>query len=398
MTFTKEIVDRFLDPDAPNWSLPDPDLGYRLQDTLLKYGLDETYAIFRYEPDGARKMVNFSEQQCRINTYGDSYTQGCQVNDGETWQEILAAHFGEPIRNFGVGGYGVYQAYRRMLREESTDSPQRNVLLNIYSADHVRNIYSWRWLTYEESRRKGIEEVSDALGSWVLECAPWAHLRLNLQSGGFDEIENHYSTPESLYLLCDEDHVYESFKNDLWVQVILAQNHATDTNVGLLQRVADALDIRADFSTSKAIASSAITLFQACALRSTMFTVNKTHELATEQNKKLMVLLSYSAEDIIQAAEGAPRPDSSLISHLEAEGIEYVDTLEKHLEDFQSFSCSPKEYAERLYIGHYNPSGNHFFAFAIKDAVVSWLDPAPPTYQPDEEAATKVLASNSRGQ
>ena len=24
--------------------------------------------------------------------------------------------------------------------------------------------------------------------------------------------------------------------------------------------------------------------------------------------------------------------------------------------------------------------GNHFFAFAIKDALVKWLDPNPPTY------------------
>ena len=334
MTFTREIVDRFLDPDAPNWSLPEPELGYRLQHTLLKYGLDQTYAIFRYEPDGARKRVNFAEQPCRINTYGDSYTQGCQVNDGETWQEILAAHFGEPIRNFGVGGYGVYQAYRRMLKEESTDSSVRNILLNIYSADHVRNIYSWRWLSYTDSRRRGIEEVSDALGSWVLECTPWAHLRLNLQSGSFDEIGNCYSSPESLYLLCNEEHVYENFKNDVWVQVVLAQNYATDTNVGLLQQVADALDLRADFSTAEATSRSANTLFQACALRSTMFTVDRALDLAEEQDKKLMVLLSYSAEDIVQASKGAPRPDSALVSHLEAEGIEYVDTLEKHLEDF----------------------------------------------------------------
>ena len=36
-----------------------------------------------------------------------------QVSDGETWQEYLAAHLDEPIRNFGMGGYGVYQACRR---------------------------------------------------------------------------------------------------------------------------------------------------------------------------------------------------------------------------------------------------------------------------------------------
>ena len=29
------------------------------------------------------------------------------MNDGETWQEYLAAHLREPIRNYGVGGYSV---------------------------------------------------------------------------------------------------------------------------------------------------------------------------------------------------------------------------------------------------------------------------------------------------
>ena len=65
--------------------------------------------------------ARYAGRPCRINTYGDSFTQCHQVSDAETWQEYLAGHLGEPIRNFGMGGYGVYQAYRRMVREEQTD-------------------------------------------------------------------------------------------------------------------------------------------------------------------------------------------------------------------------------------------------------------------------------------
>ena len=36
-----------------------------------------------------------------------------------------------------------------------------------------------------------------------------------------------------------------------------------------------------------------------------------------------------------------------------------------------------KEY----FIGHYNPRGNHFFAYSIKNVVVNWLDPKPITYR-----------------
>jgi hypothetical protein len=38
-----------------------------------------------------------------------SFTQYHQVSDGETWQEYLAAHLGEPVGDFGIGlDTGVY--------------------------------------------------------------------------------------------------------------------------------------------------------------------------------------------------------------------------------------------------------------------------------------------------
>lgn len=36
---------------------------------------------------------------------------------------------------------------------------------------------------------------------------------------------------------------------------------------------------------------------------------------------------------------------------------------------------------KRYYHRHYGPQGNQFFAFAIKNAVVEWLDPKPIAYQ-----------------
>lgn len=32
------------------------------------------------------------------------------------------------------------------------------------------------------------------------------------------------------------------------------------------------------------------------------------------------------------------------------------------------------------YIGHYNPAGNYFFAFAVKDILLEWVGPKPPNY------------------
>ena len=115
---SREVIDAFI--QRPHWATFDPELGYTLHNSLVRSGIDESRAIETIRPDGARSRFLYAGRKPRINTYGDSFTECNQVSDGETWQEYLAGHLGEPIGNFGVGGYGVYQAYRRMLRVERT--------------------------------------------------------------------------------------------------------------------------------------------------------------------------------------------------------------------------------------------------------------------------------------
>jgi hypothetical protein len=38
-------------------------------------------------------------------------------------------------------------------------------------------------------------------------------------------------------------------------------------------------------------------------------------------------------------------------------------------------------YLKRYYIGHHNPAGNFFAAWALKNQVVDWLDPTPEPYR-----------------
>jgi hypothetical protein len=52
--------------------------------------------------------------------------------------------------------------------------------------------------------------------------------------------------------------------------------------------------------------------------------------------------------------------------------------------DFQRYRLSWDDYLKQYFIGHYNPRGNHFFAYSIKDTVLQWLEPKPITYQQRE--------------
>ena len=380
LAYTREDVSIFLDPAQRNWAKFDPVMGYLLQDGVLHDGVDGARTVLSFGTAGERKTINFASRPCRINTYGDSFTQGHQVSDGETWQEYLAAHFGEPVRNFGIGGYGVYQAYRRMLREEATPSAAEYLVLNIWGLDdHLRSIDSWRWLRFGESWRTRPEHRHMFHGN------PWAHVRLDPRSGRLVELQNPYPTPGSLYKLCDNDYVYETFRDDLIVKLLLAQRKGAGVNLKELEALAAWLNVRADLSSPDAVAETARAVHVEYALRAGMHVVEKARAFALEKKKKLLVLLSYDSGTVRRACEGLPRPDDSFVGFLRDKKILFVDVLAKHVEDFKTFRLSPQEYISRYFIGHYKPVGNHFFAFAIKDAVAAWLDPKPVAYRTGSE-------------
>ncbi|KKK72260.1 hypothetical protein LCGC14_2905650, partial [marine sediment metagenome] len=208
-TFREIDVDSVLDRKKSSWVRFDPVLGYVPDDIVIKDGEGSRSSIYTFEPSGERKLINGLDHPCRINTYGDSFTMCQQVSDGETWQEYLAAHLGEPVRNFGNGGYGVYTAYRRALRMEATDCSGEYIVLGIYDDDHIRSLDAARWIRTQWRRRN--RQPAKAVPMHGL---PWAHVRFDLKEGRFVEMPGVCETDDDLRALCDGDHFYETFKDD----------------------------------------------------------------------------------------------------------------------------------------------------------------------------------------
>ena len=380
-TLTREVVDRFLDPTSHNWAGFDPELGYARKNSVSRDGIGGGYALCTHGMQGERKMIQYAGDPCRINTYGDSFTYGDQVNDAETWQEYLAAQLGEPIRNFGVGSYGVYEAYRRMRREEATDIAAKYVMFGIYDDDHTRSIYPWRALHMSTHYWPGVKAAVDSPECFDFHANPWAHLRFNPQNGQFEERENEYDTPESLYKLCDADFVYETFGNNFDIQVNLAMQQATDVDYEILHAHAEALDVPVDLSTPEKMAESAKRLLTISSLRSTLYVLDKVSTFAEKENKQLMIVLTFSMGTVVEACDGQPRFDQMLIDYLQERNMRHIDMLVEHVTDFSNFKLSSREYVDRYYYGHYAPAGNHFLAFTLRQALKEWLDPRPPTYR-----------------
>jgi hypothetical protein len=397
--WTRADVEYFLDPARPSWARFDGLTGYVPADIVIRDGMDGCSTVNSYDDLGpaatidpshlpvARHLTNYRERACRLNTYGDSFTQCHQVSDGETWQEILAAHLGEPIRNFGVGGYGVYQAFCRMRVIEPASHGTDYVVLNIFDDDHVRNLDAARWFRLARFRAN--------MGAGLppmLHANPWAHLRFDPNAGRFVEKPNLLPTPESLFAMSDRAFVVETFRGDPIVALECLSRGISVEDVTALEALAEAIGVPTDLRSGD-IATAARSLFLAYGLQATLTTLDLVRNFLAGQGKHLMVMLSYGSSSVVDALEGRPRFDQVLLDNLTSHGDPVVDGLDAHVRDFAAFTLPAGEYCDRYYNGHYTPSGNHFFAFAAKDAVVDWLDPTPTTYaepgqQFEDSAAT----------
>ncbi len=390
-TCDKSYIDLFLDETAPNWATFDPELGYVLKSCSMRDGIDNSYTMGTYLPGGERRTLLYADAPCRINTYGDSFTQCHQVSDAETWQEYLAGHLGEPVRNFGVGGYGVWQAYRRLLRHEAReDQAAEYLIFNIFSDDHLRSIDRWRWIRIRDFRTE-IREVTPH----YFHATPWTCLRMDPDTLRFRVLPSLCPRREDLYRLCDREYLYEQFARDPVVHLEQAKNGG-EYDPAILRELADMLELPVDLSDSGRAAQSAALLHNTYALRSTEYILEELKQYCAAQGKKLLLVLSYSAPDMATGLLGEPRFDSRLLEYLRENAFSVVDLIAEHKAEFDTYRLDAAAYLKKYYIngfGHYGPSGNHFCAYRVKDPLVKMLEPKPFPYAQREMVGAATLAS-----
>jgi hypothetical protein len=371
----KEVIDRFL--KGPSWAQFDAELGYIPGNYLPADGMDKSSSISTVQSNGARTSFLYTGKKCRINTYGDSFTHGDQVNDGETWQEYLAGHLGEPIRNFGVGGYGVYQAYRRMIREERRNGAEY-LILYIWGDDHIRSLLRCRHaIIYKRwSHRDGT----------MFHANFWAHVEMDLQTGRLVEKENPLNTRESLYRMTEPRFMVERLKDDLALQLYaVVRGYTTELDRDKITQLAAHLGYRMDWSRESEIPRMAQELLDRYSFEATRFSLRKAREFAQQNRKKLLIALFDPGRAMREMREKGTRYDQPIVDYLKAEKFEYFDMNEVQLRDFDRYRIPFDEYMKLYFIGHYNPRGNHFFAYSIKDKVIAWLDPKPVPYRERNE-------------
>jgi hypothetical protein len=389
------VIDAFL--QRPHWATFDPELGYVLHNSFIKAGVDDSRTIETFRPDGARSRFLYAGRKPRINTYGDSFTEGNQVSDGETWQEYLAGHFGEPIGNFGVGNYGVYQAYRRMLRVERTADGAPYVIFYVWGDDPTRSIMSCRWAAFYPWVSKADAERG------LFNSNPWAHLEIDLETGAFVELENPLATPESLYAMCDPEWMLAHLRDDLALQLAVYAGDPDYEQPGMIgeldrpkiERLAELLDFTFGWGADSDQRRQAAMLLNRYGQRATIFILDKVRAFTQGAGKALLVVLNYTARtDQFRGSAvtwDGMRRDQEILDHLSAGNVPLFDMNAVHQREYEQAGGSYHEYLSRYMVGedgHYNPRGNHFFAYAIKDTLAGLLDPKPLPYQDQDPDTT----------
>ena len=342
----------------------DAKLGWVHCNAVHTNGVDRSKTFYHYEADGARKVVHFADRRCRVHAYGNSFTHCDQVSDGETWTEYLAAHLQEPIRNYGVGGYSVYQAYRRMLDVENQDGAEY-IVLNIYDDDHFRNLDAWRSIRVGAKSQCGFT---------------LPHVQVNVQQNRCEQIENLLRTREEVLQLRDEEFIWKTFKDDPILKLTMA-SRAQVVGARDIRSIADRFGVPEASVTADTPMEQIRQIHLEAALYATRKIIGWTEEFVDNSGKKLMLMLSFGRANIANELAGRPRFDHSLVEWLRDKQFPVIDMRDAFRAEYSQSKADIQTFLRRYYNGHHTPPGNFFTAWTLRNHVRKWLDPAPLPYR-----------------
>jgi hypothetical protein len=395
--YRKQDIDAIVDPGKESWIKFDRHAGYQSCDIELQDGLDGSITTYSYGHGNQRTMLNFADAPCRINTYGDSYTLCQQVTNSETWQEYLAGHLQEPVRNFGNGGQGVLHAYLHMIRAEADPETSADCFaINVFNDNHLRNLEPARWIR----TRIALGPVPESDPPKHVMGVPWPHLVYDLDKHAFVLRENPLMEAEDMYDYCEKGAFYELAAENMFTRLLAMYSGLDVDEKDDLEQLAEEFAIPVDLRSPETRSDSAWRLALGYGVRSTEHVVKLAQIFADANGKKLIVLTSYSADVIIGATKNGTYMGDEFSAFLQGSGHAHHDTMPDYVADFSNSKLDLMQYMYRYFVkpagaavwGHLNPSGNHQYAFYVKRAIVDTLTPKPRPYREDWNPERTTLA------
>lgn len=328
----------------------DPLLGWRYRPSFAKDG-DVISA------QGARSERSYEPRPApgtlRVAAFGDSFVYGNEVDTREAWTARMEALFDSvEVLNYGVGGFGLDQAFLRYHQDGHTLAP--SVVIVGFVADDLRrlvNVYR-RFIADDES--------------------PLAKPRFTLGERGALTLLPAPLPDRAAYerLLADPRSVRALGKHDHWYEPAIYDNPLYDYSATV--RLASTVWIRLDnrYLDSDRIASAGVFNTESSAYRIQVALFERFAGDITQAGARPLVVLFPDRTTLAAELEGRPPVYAPLARDLERLGIPYVDLSRDFRETARSGGIDPLFRPG----GHYSPAGNDVAARAIGRALGA--DPA----------------------
>jgi lysophospholipase L1-like esterase len=137
----------------------DPVLGWDRRGPSVNRGEACSSAEVTYTSDaqGARTYSGYDRDHAKILVVGDSFTEGAEAGDDETYPAVLANMLGVSVANHGVGGYGPVQAFLSFKGKIGLYPDARVVILGIMYENVYRMVNSYRAVLNENAFSYGLK-------------------------------------------------------------------------------------------------------------------------------------------------------------------------------------------------------------------------------------------------
>lgn len=297
----------------------------------------------RANSQGIRADREYSLQpppgKTRIAAFGDSFTHASHVANPDTWEEVIGREDASlEVLNFGVGGYGLDQAFLRYLHEGHRYQPHI-VLIGYMTDDLDRHISSFRPFA------QPLTGMPLAKPRFLLDGD-----RLALAPNPMQSVEAYRalleSPGETLERLGEHDaryqHAYRAGPADFLPSVRLAK-----TLVQYSRFPGDALYIGGEYNTAS----------EAYQVTERIF--DEFVSAVLTRGALPVIVIFPNRSDLRDYRRNGRREYAPLLRHFERRGYLYIDALHAFDGDAEKFTL------QDIFKGHYTPLGNRLVGLHI---------------------------------
>lgn len=282
----------------------------------------------------------------RIAVFGDSFIYGNEVANDDCWATLVEGI--DPrleILNYGVGGYGVDQAYLRFRLEGDRLAP-RVVVMGFVPGNIGRavNVYR-RFLSNRELPLAKPRYVLDTEGQLDLLPAPIRDV---------SRYERYLANPGL---------IRELGRHDYWYEPAVYENALHDVSATVRLLTGLWVKVRRRYLDQERLLRDGVFNRESAAFKIHVALFKQFDSDVRERGALPLVVFFPDLETVVRGAAGQPPPYAPLQDELREHGIDYVDVREAFL------AAPPIPKAQDWFMpgGHYSPSANQ--------VVAAWLRP-----------------------